>query len=180
MKVSHTLWEKWVGLTQSTDNTTKLWLEPEDCQVQSPTCKTIPPMQTLCLKQGMKHRETLPFLEDSESIICYYPTGSRCICYPPPENTDEDYIVLVNSIKYVTYPMILSMLGWKENGKQYKGSDFISFKKDIDGVLTNLIITKYDDFYQQWIHATEDAKERNLLNKADRIKLFDDYINYRI
>lgn len=129
----------------------------------------------------MKHRESLELL-DSEQIphICYYPTGSRYICYPPPENTDEDYVVLIGKNKSSLIKTLLFIHGYRYNGNDYGESDFFSVKKNQDGVLVNLIVTEYDDFYQQWIHATEDAKERNLLNKEDRIKLFDDYINYRI
>ena len=97
-----------------------------------------------------------------------------------PDNTDEDYIVLVPRLK--TAKFLLQIQGFKTNSREYEADEtaFMSFKKVLDGVLVNLIVTDYFEFYNQYVAATEDAKERNLLNKADRIKLFDDYINYRI
>lgn len=132
-----------------------------------------------CLKADMKHREGFEYLDNKFPHICYYPTGSRYMCYPPPDKTDEDYVVLVKHLH--VSKVVLEMDGWKMAGDYVNDdTEFLSFKKKEDGILVNLIVTPYDDFYQQWIAATEDCKERNLLDKNARIKLFDDYLNYRI
>ena len=50
--------------------------------------------------------------------------------------------------------------------------DFYSFRKDN----INIIFTECEDFFKQFVKATEIAKEKNLLNKDDRIELFQEVL----
>lgn len=104
-------------------------------------------------------------------------TGSRAICNPAPTDTDEDYIVLVADIH--------EFLDWADkkttfetNTEEYDADkrqlNFISFKRSEDRV--NLIVTDLIGFYDKFVKATEIAKERNLLIKAERVKLFQEIL----
>lgn len=104
-------------------------------------------------------------------IIAYNKTGSRYICNPPVTNTDEDYILLV-----VTDP---SICDWFTNQKfvasvndaytHMKKDGFISYRRDH----INLIATNSRNFYDNFVKATELAKEFNLTDKKHRIMLFE-------
>lgn len=112
-----------------------------------------------------------PFLCTDHPIIAYNKTGSRYICNPPVTNTDEDYILLV-----VTDPSICE---WFTNQKfvasvndaytHMKKDGFISYRRDH----INLIATNSRNFYNNFVKATELAKEFNLTDKKHRIMLFE-------
>jgi len=100
-------------------------------------------------------------------VYASYPTGSRYICNPPPLDTDNDTVFLVNG--YYDWKQMLLDEGWGDCGEEYeKGEDFHAYRKGEE----NYIVTEDDDFYQSYVKATEGAKALNLLNKEDRIKLF--------
>jgi hypothetical protein len=113
-------------------------------------------------------------------VISFYKTGSREICNPPPMDTDEDWCVKVNpevDLGNAQVPSVEQNLkglidqlfesGYKING-DYPDSDSISFKKDE----INIILHKTDLSYNLWYVATQVAKKLNLINKEDRIMLF--------
>ncbi len=96
------------------------------------------------------------------------PVGSRVTCNPAPTDTDEDYLML--------RPNAHAFLWLEANGfvtttdDNYNGikSDFASYKYgDV-----NIIITLDDGFYTAFMAATHVCKRLNLLNKQDRIALF--------
>lgn len=101
--------------------------------------------------------------------------GSRETCNPPPQDTDQDVLVLVSPGS----GMVIGRLF--EHGFQVDGSriedpadhlnsegTFQSFSK---GDL-NFIVTCDPTFYARFMAATSVAKRLNLLDKADRIALF--------
>lgn len=105
-----------------------------------------------------------------------WPTGSRYICSPPPVDTDDDTIILVDEL-----PLVEGMesIGWKldvgksDNPEVYThapdyGIRWVSYRKGIK----NLIYTNDRTYYIKFVAATELAKKMNLVNKADRVKLF--------
>lgn len=97
-------------------------------------------------------------------------TGSRVICNPPPADTDEDWIVLANSKRL--YGWLAQRGGEMEGGYAFSETicegDFQSFrKKEI-----NLIVTTKRDFYNSFSLATKVARRLNLLEKKDRVVLF--------
>ncbi len=100
--------------------------------------------------------------------IAFQPTGSRHICDPPVTGTDEDYIVHVEDVRTFALNAITDgyQIACKDSCAEM--SNFLSLRKgDI-----NLIITGNGDFYQRFVAATAVAKRLNLLNKTDRIALF--------
>lgn len=100
------------------------------------------------------------------------PAGSRFICNPAPMDTDEDYVVLCRHRDLVELLQLMDTLQFNLGGSlpadPEDDSTFKSFKK---GDL-NFIITTDAKFYSRFIAATYVAKRMNLLNKADRIALF--------
>lgn len=111
-------------------------------------------------------------------------TGSRFICNPAPEGTDDDWVILVSH----TTDAALELRG---DGFSYggsippSGSSFLSLKRTVydsttgnDGRLTvtsdtvNAIITSDMMWYHKMKAATSIARRLNLLNKEDRVALF--------
>ena len=105
--------------------------------------------------------------EFRKSIIKSHPTGSRYICNPPPMDTDNDTIYLVNG--YYDWETSLIRSGWERSGDyNLEAYGFVSLRKGEE----NFIITEDPDWYKNFVLATEGAKALNLTNKEDRIKLF--------
>ena len=107
------------------------------------------------------------------NLITYYtPTGSRWICNPAPQNTDEDWLIFIEPIRsYVAFEDWLIADGWIQDGSadpNWVRRDFVSYRKDH----WNLIITANIDFFVSMKTATKLAKQFNLLQKKDRIDLF--------
>ena len=97
----------------------------------------------------------------------YQMTGSRYICQPAPTNTDEDYIALMPSGMEVA----LELAGFVMNTdpeKYQEMPDFLAFRCGE----FNVIVTHDPAFYRAFVSATEEAKRLNLIEKADRIALF--------
>ncbi len=120
--------------------------------------------------------------------------GSRVTCNPAPTDTDQDILVLVPSHTFTElqglrdeqfnaelYRLISLVDGAKAdamtarsrasdvgNTKTAETSPFVSFR---DGEL-NYIVTKSAEFYRRFWAATTVAKRLNLLDKADRVALF--------
>lgn len=114
----------------------------------------------------MNKDELLQMLEVGSDA--YSMTGSRYICDPPPMDTDEDYIVLAHDFSLsILYYEIHGFKKFQE--KDYPDPNFISLRLGE----YNLIVTKSEAYYNRFCAATELAKKRNLLNKEDRINLFD-------
>jgi hypothetical protein len=107
-------------------------------------------------------------MQFQDCVLKSHPTGSRYICNPAPTDTDNDTVFLVNG--YHDWVSILLNDGWEDCGKQYEGHDaeFRAFRKGEE----NYIVTEDIQFYLSYLKATEGAKALNLLNKEDRIKLF--------
>jgi hypothetical protein len=105
------------------------------------------------------------------------PVGSRVTCSPPPTDTDEDYLVLVNDVYQACKG--LKALGFsyevddekiKEYLKMMEGSA-VSFCSMRFGEI-NYIIVESPFFFERFLTATHVAKKLNLLNKEDRIMVF--------
>jgi hypothetical protein len=103
-------------------------------------------------------------------IAKFQATGSRYICNPPVTNTDEDYIVLINGSDAVQYLKSLGFVPSINDDYNNMSKDrFVSFRRgDI-----NLIVTSSAWFYNNFVKATELAKEFNLTDKKHRIMLFE-------
>lgn len=113
--------------------------------------------------------DLLTLLGDSET---FQMTGSRYICNPAPTDTDEDWIALDLTGKL---QKSLCAAGFAQNTDQtlYDGMpDFWSYRLGE----FNVVVTDNMVFYDRFVAATELAKLRNLLIKADRISLFQSII----
>ena len=94
-------------------------------------------------------------------------TGSAFTCNPPVINTDIDFIIL--SYSWDKLGDWCTDVGFKTNFEDYELEEFRSYKR---GVI-NLIVTEDPIWYKRFTKATELAKQLNLLDKQQRIDLFD-------
>jgi len=103
------------------------------------------------------------------TLLRFNAVGSRVTCSPAPMNTDQDYLALVVGDPYQT----LTEAGFTQDGSPefYTGSDKGGFRSWRRGDV-NIITTEDGVFYDKFMKATYLAKRFNLLNKADRIALF--------
>ena len=100
--------------------------------------------------------------------VQFHMTGSRYICNPVPMDTDEDYVILMNDIMQFES---LGASGFEITTDQESYEDLPSFLAMRLNEF-NLVVTYSKEFYERFVDATNQAKELNLLKKADRISLF--------
>jgi len=103
-----------------------------------------------------------------DNYVKHSQTGSRYICDPPVEDTDDDYIVLTED--KACFLSESAANGWDVHSyDDYpEDDDFVSLRKGV----VNLIVTECDVFYGRFVTATNAAKKMNLIDKTDRIKFF--------
>lgn len=107
-----------------------------------------------------------------ETVVTWTHTGSSYICDPPVLTSDIDYLVLTDN--FTAYKDILSEDDWTDYDKyDDRNSAFILFRKGCH----KLIVTESLQWYLKFAAATELAKKMNLLDKDQRIFLFDQVIN---
>lgn len=102
--------------------------------------------------------------------------GSRVTCNPAPTDTDQDFLVLVDDSKWIEFCDAIKNDGFELGGSfisdeiNYVPDEkrFNSFTRGVD----NLICTRSVVFFDKFMTATALAKRFNLLNKYDRIALF--------
>lgn len=102
------------------------------------------------------------------------PCGSRVTCSPPPDNTDKDFLVeLTRTDKDSVARLVNGLDGldfqWEGN-EHYQDAmgDFMSWRRDD----VNLIVTANATFAARHRVATSLCRRLNLLEKHDRIALF--------
>lgn len=93
--------------------------------------------------------------------------GSRITCNPPPEDTDDDYLILATSSVHYT----LLKQGWSLGGSDFMHTANDKFQSYTKGEV-NLIVTHDGLFFSGFVLATKVCTELNLLEKKDRIVLF--------
>lgn len=106
--------------------------------------------------------------------------GSRVTCVPAPTDTDEDWLILCAEERWRLLEDQLISDGWALDGSDIsddaneiaKDERFVSFSNTVDAVRVNFIITRSPEFYRRFIAGTDFAKRLNLLQKADRVALF--------
>lgn len=94
-------------------------------------------------------------------------TGSSYICNPPVTNTDIDFVIY--SQDWDKLHDWCEKNAFKTNFEDYGLEEFRSYKRGI----INLIVTNDATFYRRFVKATEVAKKLNLLDKQQRVDLFD-------
>lgn len=106
----------------------------------------------------------------------FEPVGSRVTCNPPHMDTDIDYLILIETYdKCCELIQSLINIGYELGGSRPFDENFAN---DDDGFSSltygniNLIVTNTKVFYDRFMDATKQAKELNIMNKADRILLF--------
>lgn len=104
--------------------------------------------------------------------------GSRITCNPAPTDTDQDVLVLADLNTWGLHLEPLLVTGGFEKGGSdcgdsagYMGNTPLSFQSFTFGEL-NLIVTFDPEFYRRFMAATAVSKSLNLLDKTDRVMLF--------
>jgi len=98
--------------------------------------------------------------------------GSRVTCDPPPTDTDQDVLCFVENKE--AFAALAERDGYEvagsvpADGLKSGNSKFISLKKGE----CNLIVTDDVSFKNLFMVATRLAKRLNLLNRDDRVALF--------
>jgi len=92
--------------------------------------------------------------------------GSRVTCNPAPTDTDEDFLVYD---KFFLQTSALRISGFALESYGHLDSKFKSYRKGN----TNVILTTNKEFYTEFLFATSVAKKLNLLEKKDRVTLFE-------
>lgn len=100
-------------------------------------------------------------------VLQWHRVGSRYTCNPPPQDTDYDILVLCDQVDLAEH---LDKLGFEPHGSMHGSTEFTSFKHPTSPL--NFIVTESQSFYDKFLLATHVAKKLNLLDKSDRITLF--------
>ena len=132
------------------------WSDPRGGSMTSPTYKT-------AIDDGIVQMELFTLFEDNVLQMAY--VGSRVICVPAPTDTDEDVLILTDSLG--TFVRKCNRSGFKDTGS-YTGPAFHSLRH---GEI-NLIITDKKRFYDKFMLATHVCKSLNVLDKQHRITVF--------
>lgn len=107
--------------------------------------------------------------------LCFHvePVGSRVTCNPPPTDTDADYLCHVRPCHMHRFESEMYSNGFKLGGSlDASGDQFgYGFTSYTLGEI-NLIATEDYDFANRFLAASSVAKRLNLLDKYDRIALF--------
>jgi len=103
----------------------------------------------------------------AELVLEAEPVGSRITCDPPVMDTDEDWLLLVKSLPKFR-AIATKVFGW-DLGSSLEGMEnFASFDKgDV-----NLIVTEKREFFHKFMCASDICKRLNVLEKEDRIFVF--------
>lgn len=114
------------------------------------------------------HKRAFDYLQIPKNLYTEVePTGSSYICNPPVVDTDIDFVVYSPTLAKLHEWCVVN--GFKTNFEDYAIEEFRSYKR---GVI-NLIVTNDATFYKRSVKATEVARQLNLLDKQQRIDLFD-------
>lgn len=135
----------------------------------------------------MDHAEKVALLVPiSEMVDRMQPCGSRVTCNPPPMDTDEDYLLLIEAdgggrdgpsgTRVSNLEYYLRQNGWEVGGSlptdiEPPVREDEKFRSWTYGPL-NLIVSESATFFQRFMAATAICKRLNLMNKADRIAVF--------
>jgi hypothetical protein len=118
-------------------------------------------------------------MSDETNILVVEHVGSRVTCNPPPTDTDDDWLYLVvdieeavRSFKKDGFYVDGSLMGGSivPDDQICKHGLFVSLKHRHDVV--NIIATSDTDFFNRFLAATQVCTRLNLMNKEDRIALF--------
>lgn len=96
----------------------------------------------------------------------WHPTGSRYICNPPVMDTDEDYVC------FLFDDDDLLKAGFNKTSNESEEYEGLSYFTTWRYKHYNLVVTEDREFFDLFVLATKEAKEKNILDKNERIDLF--------
>ena len=106
-----------------------------------------------------------PFLD---KVVKMEYVGSRVTCSPPPTDTDEDVLLLTDDLSMLIADCI--EVGFTRDG-DHKASYPTGFVSLRNGTM-NFIVTDNEEFYEKFMLATHVCKKLNIMDKHDRITVF--------
>jgi hypothetical protein len=108
-------------------------------------------------------------MKKTETILSRVRVGSRVTVHPPPTDTDEDWLILTDSLRELGRE--LGEQGYSPASEYFDAtgaSRFVNWRRGRE----HLIVTANEDFYRLFLVATGLAKRFNLTAKGDRVALF--------
>lgn len=119
----------------------------------------------------------IPEIYDLEKEgFSFVPVGSR-VTSKQTFTRDNDYDFLIylnpNDSNYFDSIAKFRSKGFNGTGDYGPSADFISMKKETTEYIANIIIVQTREHFEDFIFASNIAKDLNLTNKQDRIILFD-------
>ena len=121
----------------------------------------------------MNIQDQLPFPKNV-GVITQSRTGSSYTCDPPVNDTDVDYLVLVQYLWDAI--LVLKDTGWilceGKEGAYEDDNDYSITWYAVRRQNLNLILTADPGWYQRAVQATTICKRHNILDKDDRIIVF--------
>lgn len=116
-------------------------------------------------------------LEVLESGTIIVPVGSRVTCSPPPTDTDEDFLLLVDDLGEAVNK--LKEIGFDTGMTEEQEAEYVAlqqtsgnrFKSLRFGDL-NYIVTQSAFFFDRFMTATHICKTLNVMDKKQRILIF--------
>lgn len=123
----------------------------------------------------------IPLPADAESVFgragkwSLVPVGSRVTCDPAPTDTDQDWLIYVNTALFGALHEKLKGNGWSRGGEDYafgrgSASCWGAYRKEEH----NIIMTRSKSFYRAFLAGTAVCKRLNVLSKSQRIAVFQD------
>ena len=106
-----------------------------------------------------------PFLD---KVVKMEYVGSRVTCNPPPTDTDEDVLLLTDDLSMLIADCI--EVGFTRDGdtRMSYPEGFVSLR---NGTM-NFIVTDDEEFYKKFMLATHVCKSLNVMDKSNRIVVF--------
>jgi len=126
-------------------------------------------------------------LEVLESGTIIVPVGSRVTCSPPPTDTDEDFLLLVENMNDAASKLI--DIGFSAHMTHEQFEEYKALRGATGGRFTSLrlgdvnyIVTESAFFFDRFLTATHICKTMNVMDKQQRILIFhavfgDSYLN---
>jgi len=113
-------------------------------------------------------RGELPMNPFLDKVMKMEYVGSRVTCTPAPTDTDEDVLLLTDDLNTLIGDCI--EVGFDRDGdhKSSYPTEFVSLRS---GTI-NFIVTDNEEFFEKFMLATHVCKSLNVLNKSDRITVF--------
>jgi hypothetical protein len=124
--------------------------------------------ETLDYDEYAKVKGELPMNPFLDKVVKMEYVGSRVTCSPAPTDTDEDVLLLTDDLSTLIGDCI--EVGFTQDGAVGRAypKEFVSLR---NGTM-NFIVTDNEEFYKKFMLATHVCKSLNVMNKVDRICVF--------